>query len=223
MIKGKYNSLDEVKKMFKHQRSPNTCWHVNYWNIFNEFFTREFGFHLGKKPISEKDIKNSIQGRGPYGQYPLKRYVEGINSKLKGTPIILQERINAPSLLPVNIPDPSQKVDINTLVAICENSDYSFPVISVCGDWFEFVNMRGWADKDNSHVIIVMECNLDEDKIYFFDPAEKFCSQPNQKGVFPSFINTDKLIRYWNIDWSGPRWTSWFQKKDMSLEGWVEE
>ncbi|HHD16386.1 MAG TPA: hypothetical protein ENK47_06725 [Euryarchaeota archaeon] len=222
MIKERYEDAEEVRKLFQFQRSPDMCWPVSIWNILNEFWKREMKEIMKRDtPLNLKEIRRCIYGKGPYGTFQFKNYCEIINQKISGKGIVLEERIDTPSMLPLEVTPRDMVVDVDLLHQITKNPDCSFPIITVDNRWFGHFGLKGWDDPDMTHVIIIIDRDRRRDLIHFFDPARKFFERSSKGLEVPKYINTDQLMSFWETENNYPRWISWFRKKDMSLEAWM--
>lgn len=222
MLKNKYSDYDTIRKKFKFQHSPDTCWPTCMSNILNEFWEREFKENFGKKPpLSLKEIKQSLHQRGPHGQFSLENWLDIINDKIKHSPILLEEKYHQEFLLPLKFEGVEKIVNYDHVIKICENEDFSFPMINVTGDWFGHFGLTGWSDQDISHVLIIIDYDEKKDVVHIFDPASKYFLNSTHSINPPTIINGDKLMSFWDNEYLIPRWISWFRKKDMTLEAWA--
>lgn len=221
MIKGKYDDFEQITRKFIHQRDPENCWSVSYWNIFTEFWERSFKpYHRINNPLKLKDFGKFMKRKGPYGQFPVAEYLEAINDVVSDYGMRLEETFNTETLIPY-FPSHNKRVDMNFLMDICRDEYSSFPVIEVNGEWFGFMGLESWSDHALRHVIIILGQDENGD-IYFYDPAEIFVLRSSRVHTIPKCINRHRMIQFWK-DTPQPRWCSWFIKKEMTLEGFTHD
>ena len=205
MLKNKYSDYDTIRKKFKFQHSPNTCWPTCMSNILNEFWEREFKENFGTKPpLSLKEIKQSLHQKGPHGQFSLQNWLDIINDKIKNSPILLEEKYHQESLLPIIFEGVEKTVTYENVKKICENEACSFPMINVTGDWFGHFGLSGWSDLNITHVIILIDYNERKDEVQLFDPASKYFSNSTHSIDPPKIINGDQLISFWDNEYLIP-------------------
>jgi len=215
VLKSKYESVEQIIRSFKYQYSVDTCLQTCIENILLEFLERE------KIPFktNKKEIHRTLFKKGPYGQIALREYSSKLTDLLKGTQVRSIERYHSPSLIqaPGSIIDNS--FHLEGLGRVCSDRNCSFPYVTVSGRWFDMMGLSSWSDPVNNHTVIILDLNLDEDRIEFFDPAEIFIKRSSKVDVIPKIINPDRFVSFWD-EAKLPRLTGWFERKSDTLDRW---